>query len=212
MRINEIFFSIQGESTSAGLPTVFVRTTGCNLRCRYCDTQYAYYSGEEMTPLEVFREVSKHPGRRVCLTGGEPLMQDLSELQDLMDMLSGYEVSIETNGTLSISGLRLSSGHRWIMDIKCPSSGHAGHIHPDNLALLRRQDEVKFVIGDRDDYLTALRLIQREGLQQRCRVLLSPVYQALQPALLAEWVLADGLDCRIQLQLHKYIWGEKRGV
>lgn len=212
MKINEIFFSIQGESSSAGLPTVFIRTTGCNLRCDYCDTTYAYEEGEEMSPQEILKIVSGFPCRRVCLTGGEPLTQRTEELQMLVDLLSGWEVSVETNGSLPLDLIELRPGQRWVMDVKCPSSGHTGSTVISNLNKLRPVDEVKFVIGDMTDYQWAVSFIKQNGLIGRVQILLSPVHGVLDPALLAEWMLADGLDCRLQMQLHKLIWGERRGV
>lgn len=212
MKINEIFYSIQGESSSIGLPTVFIRTTGCNLRCAYCDTTYAYEEGEEMSPQHIFQAIAGFACRRICLTGGEPLIQRPEELQVFLDLFAGWEVSIETNGSLPIDLINLQPGQRWVMDVKCPSSGHAGSTHLPNLHKLRRVDEVKFVIGSRTDYEWARSFIREHGLIAKCQVLLSPVHGILDPAVLAGWMLADGLDCRLQLQLHKLIWGDRRGV
>lgn len=212
MRINEIFLSLQGESSSAGLPTTFVRTTGCNLRCAWCDTTYAYSEGSEMTPEEVFEHVAANDVRRVCLTGGEPLLQPEAELKRLLELLAGQEVSIETNGAQPLGNYSLGPGHRWVMDVKCPSSNMAGRLIRDNLALLRPHDEVKFVIAGKGDYGWARTFIKEHGLVDRCRVILSPVH-GFKPDSLAGWILEDRLDVRVQVQLHKVIWDpEARGA
>jgi len=207
MTVKEIFLSLQGESTSAGLPTVFVRFAGCNLRCRYCDTRYAYTGGEEIGPTALAQRLATYPFRRVCLTGGEPLLQPRAELQQLLDLLGGWEVSIETNGSLPLEALRLAPGQRWVMDIKCPGSGEEKANRWENLKVLAPEDEVKFVLASREDYLWARQVIQIHGLTQRAKVLLSPVYGELAPADLANWILDDGLDVRLQLQWHKIIFG-----
>lgn len=211
MRINEIFLSLQGESSSAGLPTVFVRTTGCNLRCRYCDTAYAFTEGEEMSPEEVRRRVDACGVRRVCLTGGEPLLQPRGEVAALLDLLADREVSVETSGALPLAPYALREHHRWVMDVKCPSSGMAGRLHADNLRRLRPQDEVKFVVADEADYRWAAAFIREHGLDGRHRLLLSPVHGELDPAALAAWMLEDRLEARLQVQLHKLLWGDARG-
>lgn len=205
--VKEIFLSIQGESTSAGLPTVFVRFAGCNLRCRYCDTKYAYAGGEKVRPEELALRLNAYPYRRVCLTGGEPLLQPREELQELLDLLGGWEVSIETNGSLPLEELKLGPGHRWVMDIKCPGSGEEKANRWENLKVLAREDEVKFVLASREDYLWARQVIHTRSLTERTRVLMSPVYGELAPGELADWILNDGLDVRLQLQLHKVIFG-----
>lgn len=207
MTVKEIFLSLQGESTSAGLPTVFVRFAGCNLRCRYCDTRYAYTGGEEIGPTALAQRLATYPFRRVCLTGGEPLLQPRAELQQLLDLLGGWEVSIETNGSLPLEALRLAPGQRWVMDIKCPGSGEEKANRWENLKVLAPEDEVKFVLASREDYLWARQVIQTHDLTQRAKVLLSPVYGELAPAELASWILDDGLDVRLQLQWHKIIFG-----
>lgn len=215
MRINEIFLSIQGESRSAGLPTVFVRTTGCNLRCVYCDTTYAYYEGQQMSLDEVIARVQSYGVRRVCLTGGEPLIQPQAEVQAFFDRLQGYEVSVETSGSIFVGQWHLHPNQRWVVDMKVPSSGESGRMDLRNLepTVLRAYDEVKFVVGDREDYEWSRALILEHGLQGRCGLLFSPIWGTLQPLELTNWLIADRLDARMQLQLHKLIWNPTaRGV
>lgn len=214
MLVNELFLSIQGEATSMGLPTAFVRFSGCNLRCIYCDTTYAYDEGREMTSAAIYRELlAFHPYHRACLTGGEPLLQPLQELQNLLSLMAGWDVTIETNGSLSPAGLNLLPEHRLVMDLKCPSSGMAGEMHWPNLQLLRRQDEIKFVISCEEDYKWCCDLIYQHQLTTRCHVLLSPVTAVLEPRVLVSWMLADRLEARFQLQMHKIIFGPlERGV
>ncbi len=213
MRVSEIFLSLQGESSSAGLPTVFVRTAGCHLRCRWCDTTYAFAGGEELAPAEVYRRAAAFGVRRACLTGGEPLLQPRHEVLALLDLLGDWEVSVETSGAVSLEGFPLRDGHRWVMDLKCPSSGMSERMDLANLDRLRPVDEVKFVVGDEADYRWAVETIRRHGLERRCRLLFSPVYGELDPARLAEWILRDRLEARLQVQLHKLLWGpDRRGV
>ncbi len=213
MQVTEIFFAIQGESTSSGLPTVFLRVTGCNLRCTYCDTTYAYTGGFWANVGEILERLHQYPLRRLCLTGGEPLAGDPAELQQLLDGLAQWEVSIETNGSQPLDKISLNAKQRYVMDLKCPSSGMAQHNLLSNISLLRPTDEVKFVIGNRHDYLWTLQLIQTFNLVQRCRVNLSPVFGRIEPVALAEWILQDGLDVRFQLQLHKILYHpDCRGV
>lgn len=214
MRVSEIFLSIQGESASAGLPTVFVRTAGCPLRCRWCDTPYALKGeGETLTPDEVHRRAAAYGVRRLCLTGGEPLAQPRDEVLALLDLLASWEVSVETGGAHSLAGVPLRPGHRWVMDVKCPSSGMSERMDLGNLERLRPQDEVKFVVADEADYRWAADLVRRFRLEGRCRLLFSPVHGELAPAALAEWLLRDRLEARLQVQLHKIIWGPAaRGV
>ncbi|MDN5347657.1 MAG: 7-carboxy-7-deazaguanine synthase [Clostridia bacterium] len=213
MKVKEIFFSIQGESSSMGLPTIFVRFSGCNLRCRYCDTRYSYDGGEELEPQAIYRRLQAWPCRRICLTGGEPLLQEKTALKELLALLKGYELSIETNGSLPLDGVLLGPEHRWVVDIKCPGSGMENANYWDNLKVLRPQDEVKFVLMDEEDYLWAREVIRRERLEGRVRLLLAPAYGVLKPRELAEWILRDGVEARLQLQLHKLIFGaDARGV
>ena len=209
VRITEIFHSLQGESRTVGVPTVFVRLTGCPLRCGYCDTEYAFQGGHKMTVGEVLAEVSSWQPRYVTVTGGEPLAQKscLPLLSRLCD--AGYEVSLETSGTLDVGGVdpRVVK----VMDLKTPGSGECEHNRMENLRHLGPRDQVKFVICDRDDYDWSRELIAREGLAQRCEVLFSPCHGRQDPAELADWILADRLPVRFQLQLHKYLWGDARG-
>lgn len=210
LRVNEIFFSLQGESTRAGLPTVFVRLTGCPLRCGYCDTAYAFHEGATRSIGDVLAEVARHPARTVCVTGGEPLAQRncLALLTALCD--AGYSVSLETSGAIDIAPVdpRVSR----IVDIKTPGSGEADKNRWENLPLLAPHDEVKFVLVDRADYEWARQVMARHAIDRACTVLMSPSYGQVSPADLAAWILADGLPVRMQLQLHKVLWGEKRGV
>lgn len=212
VQITEIFRSIQGESTWAGLPCTFVRLAGCNLRCSYCDTGYAYGPGTSMDIGDVVERCAALACPLVEITGGEPLLQDASSslAQRLID--AGYAVLIETNGTQPIAGV--SSAAVRIMDIKCPGSGMASYMCWDNVEQLSPRDEVKFVIRDRADYDWSRDVLQRYDLAKRCHaVLFSAVYGVLEPKVLAGWILDDGLAVRFQLQLHKYIWHpDKRGV
>ena len=209
LRINEIFFSLQGESRSVGFPTVFVRLTGCPLRCGYCDTDYAFHEGRWMELDEVLAAVATHRSRHVTVTGGEPLAQRpcLELLARLCD--AGYEVSLETSGALDIAAV--DPRVRIVMDVKTPGSGESERNLVDNLARLKRSDEVKFVICDRADYEWSRALVERAQLGLRCEVLFSPSYGRLAPRDLAEWILADHLPVRFQVQLHKLLWGEERG-
>ena len=209
MRVTEIFFSIQGESTLAGEPCVFVRFTGCDLRCGYCDTEYAFYGGSNMSREEILKEVSKYPARFVCLTGGEPTLQkELPELaQELLDR--GYQVSLETHGQRPLQ--QIPRGVRKIVDLKTPGSKEQ-HTDFTEFGKLAPGDEVKVVVTSREDFQWALGVIDRLGLWGKVPVLFSPSYGEVAPQDLAQWVLQSGKPARLQLQLHKLIWGEKRGV
>jgi 7-carboxy-7-deazaguanine synthase len=211
MKINEVYKSIQGESSYAGRPCVFIRTTYCNLRCAWCDTAYAFYEGTEKTLEEILKTVRGYDCRLVELTGGEPLLQ--KETPELVSRLldEGYTVLIETSGSLDISILDPRSVV--IMDIKCPGSGMSDQMRWENIASLKPSDEVKFVIKNREDYLWAAEVLRRHRLDRRCTVLFSPVFGEQDPRLLADWIVADGLPVKLQLQLHKYIWDpQARGV
>lgn len=211
LRINEIFHSIQGESTHAGRPCVFVRLTGCNLRCRWCDTAYAFHEGQPRTVDSVVDEVAGFGCSLVEVTGGEPLLQpDAIPLMRAL-LRRGYEVLLETGGSLPIGDV--PEGVRRILDVKCPGSGEADRNRWENLAELRAGDELKFVLAGREDYLFAADVVRRHALPSRCPVLFSPVHGELPGAELARWVLADGLPVRVQLQLHKLLWpAATRGV
>jgi 7-carboxy-7-deazaguanine synthase len=214
LKINEIFFSIQGESTRAGFPCAFVRMTGCNLRCAYCDTTYAYEDGREMSVEEILRAVARFPVNLLEITGGEPLLQ--AETPQLITKLadSGQTVLVETNGSISLEGL--DERAVVVMDIKCPGSGMSEQVRWENIPLLKSQDEVKFVLTDRDDYEWALDVVERYRLNEEHAVHLSPAYGKLDPQLLASWMLESPRpqsNIRMQLQLHKYIWPHvERGV
>lgn len=213
LKVNEIFYSIQGESSYAGRPCVFVRLTGCNLRCSYCDTRYAYEEGEDLEIGEIINRITSHRCRLVEITGGEPLIQNNTSLliQQLLDL--GFEVLLETNGSMDISVI--DNRCVKILDIKCPSSGEAKRNDLENLKRLQPRDEIKFAIGGREDYDYAKNILsfinRAEGHIKP--PLLSPVYGRMNPELLAQWILADHLDVRMQIQLHKVIWdSETRGV
>lgn len=209
LRISEIFFSLQGETSRVGLPTVFVRLTGCPLRCGYCDTAYAFTGGETMPVVAIMNRVAGYQTRYVTVTGGEPLAQKNCPvlLTALCD--DGYSVSLETSGALDLAHVdkRVSK----IMDIKTPGSGEAGKNNWDNLAYLTPQDEIKFVLCDEADYQWAGEIIQSKQLSQICPVLFSPVHGNLSPTQLADWILRDQLPVRMQLQLHKLLWGQEPG-
>lgn len=212
LKINEIFHSIQGESTKAGLPCVFVRLTYCNIRCVYCDTEYAFYEGSDRSIDDIIAEVRSYKCNLVEITGGEPLVQEnvhilMKELCDL-----GFEVLIETGGSLPIENI--DSRVKVIMDIKTPYSKMEKKNRYENIQYLKLNDEVKFVIGSRDDYEWVKEMIGKYDLVKKAeQVLLSPVFDKVENVQLAEWILQDKLDVRFQLQMHKYIWHpEARGV
>lgn len=210
MRVTEIFFSIQGEGTRAGLPCVFVRFTGCDLRCSYCDTAYAFHGGRDLSRAEIVAEVARHPCRLVLLTGGEPLLQ--RELPELArDLLArGFEVTVETHGQRPLDALPPEVVR--IVDVKTPGSGEVttdfGYL--DRLA---PHDEVKFVVASEDDWRWSLDVIRRHGLDRKAALLVSPVHGAVDPRELARWILESGVPARLNLQLHKIVWGrDARGV
>jgi 7-carboxy-7-deazaguanine synthase len=211
LRVHEIFYSLQGESTFAGRPCVLVRLTGCQMRCRWCDTEHAFYAGEWLLVDEVVERVVAHGCDLAEVTGGEPLLQPgaLTLLRRLCDR--GLEVLLETGGGLDITAV--DRRVRRIVDVKCPGSGEAGHNRWQNLADLRPTDELKFVLADRADYEWAKAVLSERSLAERCPVHFSPVWASLPPAELAAWVLEDRLPVRVQLQLHKLLWGaDTRGV
>lgn len=209
LRITEIFASVQGESSRVGLPTVFVRLTGCPLRCTWCDTAYAFTGGSTRALDDILAEVARHGLRHVCVTGGEPLAQKgcLALLSALCD--AGHDVSLETSGALDIADVDARVAR--IMDLKAPGSGEVDKNRYENIALLRANDEVKIVLADAADYDWARAQIATHALDRRCSVLLSPVAGELDPAELAEWVVRDRLPVRFQLQLHKILWNDARG-
>lgn len=210
LKITEIFFSIQGEAQTVGKPTVFVRLTGCPLRCSYCDSEYAFYGGERLSLDNIVEKVCDYGASYVCVTGGEPLAQP--EARTLLTALCDRQlnVSIETSGALSIEGLdpRVSV----VMDLKTPSSNEAGRNDYSNIGRLRRHDQIKFVIGDRQDYEWALFKVDEYALPHKVgEILFSPIYGQLEPSQLVEWILEDRAPVRFQMQLHKALWGDKPG-
>jgi 7-carboxy-7-deazaguanine synthase len=209
LRLTEIFLSVQGEARAVGWPTVFVRLTGCPLRCQYCDTAYAFHGGEWWDIEAILAEVAKHGARHVCVTGGEPLAQKRCSV--LLEKLceAGYEVSLETSGAIDIAGLdpRVSR----VVDLKTPGSKEMHRNRLENIALLTAHDQVKFVICDRADYDWARGMVAEHGLAGRCDVLFSPSFGQVAPRELAEWILADKLPVRFQMQLHKALWGDEQG-
>ena len=210
LRINEIFYSIQGESTHAGQPCVFVRLTYCNLRCTYCDTEYAFFEGAWMDFAGILAEIEKYKCNLIEITGGEPLLQQ--EVLPFMTRLcdNGFEVLLETAGHMDIS--TIDPRVQRIVDIKCPSSGESKKVRYENLHELNARDQVKFVIGNREDYHFARNILQEHKLTDVCTVLFSPVF-GIDLQDLATWILQDHLGVRMQLQMHKYIWPpDTRGV
>jgi len=209
LRITEIFYSLQGEARSVGWPTVFIRLTGCPLRCGYCDTTYAFQGGAWYTLEDILHEVGRYNTRHVTVTGGEPLAQKpcLNLLSRLCD--AGYEVSLETSGALDVS--EVDKRVIKVMDLKTPGSGEAARNRYANLRYLLPQDEVKFVLCDRQDYDWAVALLKQHALADKCEVLFSPVQDQLEPRQLADWILEDQLPVRFQLQLHKLLWGNEPG-
>ncbi|MBF0520082.1 MAG: radical SAM protein [Nitrospirae bacterium] len=214
LKVCEIFTSIQGESSYAGVPCVFVRLTGCNLRCSYCDTVYAYSGGYELTISEIIAEVKKSGIKLVEITGGEPLLQDNSA--SLIDALiaEGFTILIETNGSISLKALedRACKPVTVIMDVKTPVSGMSGYNDFSNFGLLLPHDEIKFVLSDESDYIWTVDLIKTYGLLQKCRILFGAVTSGLSYETLASWIIRDFLPVRLNVQLHKYIFnGDMRG-
>ncbi|HEY4645095.1 MAG TPA: 7-carboxy-7-deazaguanine synthase QueE [Steroidobacteraceae bacterium] len=209
LKITEIFHSLQGEADTTGIPTVFVRLTGCPLRCQYCDTAYAFYGGSWHTIDEILREVARHQTRYVCVTGGEPLAQRecLALLTRLCD--EGYRVSLETSGALDVTSVDPRVVR--VVDIKTPGSGECARNRLENLADLRATDQLKFVICDRTDYDWSRRFVAEHELAGRCPILFSPSHEQVKAVELAEWILADHAPVRLQIQLHKYLWGNVPG-
>ncbi len=209
LRLTEIFLSIQGEANAIGWPTVFIRLTGCPLRCVWCDTNYSFTGGEKIDLDDVVARVDAFGVRHVCVTGGEPLAQRacIPLLAALCDR--GYAVSLETSGALDVSAVdpRVSK----VVDIKCPGSGEVARNHLENIALLAPGDQLKFVIADRADYDWSVSMVRSRALAERCTVLFSPVTETLAAAQLADWIVADRLPVRFQMQLHKVLWGNQPG-
>lgn len=211
LKVNEIYFSVQGESTKAGLPCVFIRLTYCNLRCTYCDTEYAFYEGKDISIDEILSETAKYNCKLVEVTGGEPLVQkeSLELMQRLCD--EGYEVLLETGGSLPINDV--DRRVKIILDLKCPSSGMLKKNYYENIRFLKKEDEVKFVIGTREDYEWAKDIIMKYSLTEKCEVLFSAVFDEIEPVTIVNWILEDKLNVRFQLQMHKFIWQpDRKGV
>ena len=209
LKITEIFYSLQGEALTVGIPTTFIRLTGCPLRCQYCDTEYAFSGGDWMGFDAILERVAANQTRYVTVTGGEPLAQ--KPCLDLLAMLcdAGYRVSLETSGALDIS--KVDSRVVKVMDIKTPGSGEEKRNHLENLDCISEHDQIKFVICDQRDYEWSRELLQRHDLNERCEVLFSPSFEQLAATDLADWILRDGLPVRMQMQLHKLLWGNQPG-
>jgi 7-carboxy-7-deazaguanine synthase len=209
MKVNEIFYSIQGEGLFTGVPTVFLRTTGCNLRCSFCDTKYAYTEGTEIALEEILDKIKTYPCKNICITGGEPLLQkDTSQLiKVLLD--KKYMISLETNGSIDIKRYTGKKSLIVSLDVKCPSSGMTAQMILKNISSLSKKDQLKFIIHNKTDYEYAKNILQK--YKPQCTVFFQPVW-GTNPQKLASWILDDKLPIRLGLQLHKIIWGTKRGV
>lgn len=209
LRINEIFYSLQGESRTVGLPTIFIRLTGCPLRCHYCDTEYAFYEGDTYSFEQILEAIKPYQTEYITVTGGEPLAQAdcIPLLKTLCD--KGYEVSLETSGAIDVSPVdsRVSK----VMDLKTPDSGEADKNLWENITHLTANDQIKFVICSRDDYDWAKTMMDIHGLTECCDILFSPIHGELEPRELADWIIEDQLNVRFQLQLHKYLWNDEAG-
>ncbi len=209
MKINEIFFSIQGEGKWTGKPNIFLRFTGCNLKCEYCDTKYAYYNGKEFSIDEITKKIKDYNCKKVCITGGEPLLQD--NLNNLIDKLIdlNYEILIETNGSINIEKISQIDRILISLDIKCPSSKMHEKMNFENIKKLKKKDQIKFVIKDKKDYEYSKKIIEK--YQPKCQIFFQPVWKS-KPDKLAKWILEDGLNVTLGLQIHKIIWRDKKGV
>lgn len=212
MKVSEVFFSIQGESTYAGLPCIFIRLSGCNLRCLWCDTPYAQdmEEGYDLSIEDILKEIRKFRCHLVEITGGEPLIQ--GETRSLINrlMASGYTVLLETNGSVSLKDIDPLVTK--VVDVKCPGTGQGGSFLMENLDFITPGDEIKFVIRDRGDYEFARRFVEERLRGKADKILFSPAHPEMNPEELARWILEDGLKVRLQPQIHKYIWGDRRGV
>ncbi len=211
LKINEIYFSVQGESSYSGLPCIFIRLTYCNLRCTYCDSEYSFYDGKKMKIHDILKEIKKYSCNLVEVTGGEPLLQKncINLLNELIK--NNYDVLLETSGSLSISDVPDKVIN--IIDFKCPSSKMDSKNMWDNINYLKKNDEIKFVIGDRIDYEWTKKKIEEYKLNQICDILISPVYGEIEPKEIVKWILEDNLKVRFQIQMHKEIWpADKKGV
>ena len=211
LKINEIYFSIQGESSYSGLPCVFIRLTYCNLRCSYCDTEYAFYEGKDMEIKQILKEVNSYKCNLVEITGGEPLLQkNCIKLIDELEK-NNKKVLIETGGSLSIKNISKKS--HIILDLKCPSSNMENKNLWENLDYIKNTDEIKFVVGNKADYDWSKKIIKKYNLETKCLLLMSPVYDKIDKEKIINWILKDNLNIRFQIQLHKEIWDkDKKGV
>ena len=209
MKINEIFYSLQGEGNWSGLPNIFIRTTGCNLRCSFCDTKYAYESGEEMSIEAILDNISKYSCKYICITGGEPLLQ--KNIKDLINILlkRKYHICLETNGSIDIKGISNKKSLIISLDIKCPSSKMSSKNFFKNINYLGKKDQLKFIILDRNDYDFAKKIVKK--YKPSCCIYFQPVW-GTNPKNLADWIINDKLNVNLGLQLHKIIWGEKRKI
>ena len=209
LKVNEIFFSLQGETRFIGLPTIFIRLTGCPLRCNYCDTDYAFHDGEKITIENILQNISNYRSRYVTVTGGEPLAQ--KHCHDLLTLLcdEGFEVSLETSGAICVE--HVDERVYKILDIKTPASGESDKNNFNNLQYIKESDQIKFVIVDKFDYQWSRDIIKEHQLNERCEILFSPAYETLDPEKLAGWILQDQLPVRMQIQLQTYIWGDVPG-
>lgn len=209
LRVNEIFYSLQGEANAVGFPTVFVRLTGCPLRCQYCDTAYAFHAGEWRDLAAIASQVREFGARHVCVTGGEPLAQPncLKLLERLCD--EGFAVSLETSGALDVGAI--DSRVARVIDVKTPGSNEAARNRIENFQLLSPRDQLKFVICSRADYDWSKAFMLEHGLGEKCQILFSPSYHEVSPTMLADWILSDRLRVRFQMQLHKVLWGDVPG-
>ncbi len=209
LRITEIFYSLQGETNTVGIPTVFIRLTGCPLRCTYCDTAYAFSGGNKLTLKQIIDQVQQYKTRHVTVTGGEPLAQAACNALMVLLLDAGYQVSLETSGALDVSGVDQRVVK--VVDLKTPSSGEMARNRYQNIEYLTDRDQVKFVIADDADYQWSKQQFEEHYLSGRCEVLFSPVMGVMSPAELADRILADQLPVRFQIQLHKYLWNDARG-
>ena len=207
LKINEIFYSIQGESSYTGLPCIFIRLTYCNLRCSYCDTEYAFYDGSDMTIKDIINEIKKYPTNLVMVTGGEPLIQEycINLMNELID--KNYSVMLETSGSLKLD--KVPKKVIKIVDFKCPSSNMSHKNDWTILSDINNKDEIKFVIGTKEDYSWSRKMMEKHNLNNICPILFSPVYKKMAIKDLSKWILRDGANVRLQSQLHKDIWGEE---
>ncbi|MDO8436048.1 MAG: radical SAM protein [bacterium] len=209
LKIIESFSSVQGEGIHSGLPTYFVRLSGCNLRCYYCDTKYSYSGGEEKKIKDILNDIARQKFKLVCLTGGEPLLQPGTKIliNKLVDL--GYNIDIETNGSILINEFNNSSKILYSLDVKCPSSGMSEKMKLDNLKYLAKKDQVKFIIGNRNDYIFSKKIVERYKLIKKTNIIFTPV-DGIKAKKLVEWILIDGFEVRIGLQIHKVIWKSER--